>query len=116
MIDAKRYDGKVAVSTPLFGSAKLTIAGRDKTKLIDGLAKQVALVATAMGTIIPDVPIHGALCFVDADLPMLGTLTINDYPLLHPKALAKRLNQGGFLSIEQRQHIVSQLAATFPSA
>lgn len=45
VVDSKRYEGKVAVSKPLFGNAKLTIAGRDKTKLVDGLAKQVGLVA-----------------------------------------------------------------------
>src|SRR5215212_8396342 len=34
VIDTKRYKGKVAVSRPLFGKPKLTIAGRDKTKLV----------------------------------------------------------------------------------
>src|SRR3954469_20729216 len=48
VIDSKRYKGKVAVSKPLFGKAKLTIAGRDKTKLVEGLAKQVALVEAVM--------------------------------------------------------------------
>src|SRR3954454_24729381 len=33
VIDSKRYKGKVAASKPLFGKAKLTVAGRDKTKL-----------------------------------------------------------------------------------
>ena len=48
VIDTKRYRGKVAVVKPLFGRAKLTIAGRDKSRLVDGLAKQVALVEAAM--------------------------------------------------------------------
>jgi hypothetical protein len=43
-IDAKRYKGKVAISRPLFREAKLTIAGRDKTKLVAGIAHQVAIV------------------------------------------------------------------------
>ena len=56
VIDSKRYKGKVAVSNPLFGQAKLTINGRDKSKLIDGLAKQVDLVKAVMAEVAPDVP------------------------------------------------------------
>ena len=50
------------------------------------------LARTAMADIAPGVPVYGALCFVDGELPMLGTLTFNSYSLLHPKALAKRIN------------------------
>ena len=32
VIDAKRYKGKIEVQTPLFGTPKLKIAGRDRTK------------------------------------------------------------------------------------
>ena len=91
VIDAKRYTGKVAVSRPLFGQPKLTINGRDRTKLIDGLAKQVALVEAMAAELAPGVAVRGALCFVDADLPLLRTLTSNGYPLLYPKSLAKRI-------------------------
>jgi hypothetical protein len=41
VIDAKRYKGKSEVRKPLFGDAKLVIRGRDKTKLVDGLKRQV---------------------------------------------------------------------------
>ena len=78
--------------TSAAGPAKLTIAGRDKTKLVDGLARQVKLVRTAIAAIAPGLPVQGALCFVDADLPLLSTPTINAYPLPQPTALAKQLN------------------------
>lgn len=68
VIDAKRYTGKVAVSKPIFGHAKLTIAGRDKSKLVDGLAKQVGLVQDVMATLAAEVAVRGALCFVDSEL------------------------------------------------
>jgi hypothetical protein len=68
VVDAKRYKGKVAVSRPLFGEPTLTINGRDKSKLVEGLAQQVALVKAVMVEVAPGVPVHGALCFVDADL------------------------------------------------
>ena len=37
VVDAKRYEGKVAIAKPLLGEAKLTIGGRDKSTLVDGL-------------------------------------------------------------------------------
>ena len=44
VIDAKAHSGTVRIEKPLFGAAKLRIAGRDHTKLIDGLDRQVAAV------------------------------------------------------------------------
>jgi hypothetical protein len=116
VIDSKRYTGKVAVSKPLFGTAKLMIAGRDRTRLVDGLTKQVALLEHAIAELGHDVPVHGTMCFVDADLPLLRTLTVAGFPLLYPKALAKRLNHHGPLSAEQARTIAAQLAQRFPPA
>lgn len=116
VIDSKRYKGKVAISKPLFGKAKLTIAGRDRSKLVDGLAKQVTRVEAAIAELAPDVPVRGALCFVDADLPMLGKLSFNGYPLLYPKALAKRINQSGPVDAEKVRALAAAVAQQFPSA
>ncbi len=116
VIDAKRYKGKVAVPKPLFGQPKLTIAGRDKSKLVEGLAKQVALVEAAMVEIAPEAPVHGALCFVDADLPMLGKLTFKGFPLLYPKSLAKRINEAGPLPQQRVPAVATELAIRFPTA
>jgi len=114
VIDSKHYTGKVAIRRPFFGRAKLTIAGRDQTKLIDGLAKQVARVEALLADIAPEVPVRGALCFVDAELPLLGTLTFNGYPFLYPRALAKRVNARGPVSPERVRAIAAQLAELFP--
>jgi hypothetical protein len=116
VIDTKRYKGKVAVIRPLFGDAKLTIAGRDKTKLVAGVAVQVATVEATIAEIAPGVAVRGALCFVDADLPMLGTITFNGYPLLYPKPLAKRINADGRLSDDEVRAVASGIAHRFPSA
>lgn len=116
VIDSKRYKGKVAVVKPLLGAAKLTIAGRDRTKLIGGLAKQVELVRAAAAEIAPEVPVHGALCFVDADLPLIGTLRFRGFPLVYPKALAKQINRPGPVTPEQLHAVASALAAHFPPA
>jgi hypothetical protein len=116
VIDSKRYKGKVAVSKPLFGKAKLTIAGRDKSKLVDGLAKQVAFLEGVMPELAPGVPVRGALCFVDADLPLVGNLSFDGYPLLYPKRLAKRINADGPLAAERVRELAAELARGFPSA
>jgi hypothetical protein len=54
VIDTKRYRGKIEVRQPLFGAAKLKIAGRDQTKLVDGLARQVAVVEATLGGTLRD--------------------------------------------------------------
>lgn len=92
VIDTKRYKGKIEVAKPLFGSAKLKLAGRDQTKLVTGLAKQVEFVtavATATGFGDSSVPVRSAFCFVQGELPLLGTLSINGFPLLHRRSLPK---------------------------
>ncbi len=88
VIDTKRHDGKVAVSRPLFGQAKLTIRGRDRSRLVDGLDNQVSRVTADVREVAPGVPVHGALCFVDSEVPLLMKLTINGYRLMYPKQLA----------------------------
>ncbi len=115
VIDSKRYKGKVAVVKPLFARTKLTINGRDKSKLIDGLANQVTLVKAVMVEIAPNVPVRGALCFVDSDMPA-RKLTFKGFPLLNVKPLAKRINARGPLAQDHLNIIVSELARRFPSA
>jgi len=116
VIDSERYTGKVAISKPLFGQVKLTIAGRDKTKLVESLTKQLALAEAVMPDIAPGVPVRGALCFVEADLPVLGRLTFNGYPLLSTKSLAKRINANGPVTEEDVPVIAAQIAERFPLA
>jgi hypothetical protein len=117
VIDAKRYRGKIEVRQPLFGTAKLRIAGRDRTKLVDGLAKQVAVVEETLADLAPEIPVHGCLCFVapegfmaDSGLPVLRTLRIKGYPLYYPRRLARHLNRSGPLTPEQARQIHVALA------
>jgi Nuclease-related domain len=116
VIDTKRYKGKVSVAKPLFGEAKLTVAGRDKSKLADGLDRQVAAVRSAMFGVATDVPVHGALCFVDADLPMLGRRIFRGYPLVYPPALARLIKASGVLPPEQVHQVAAHLSSRFPAA
>jgi hypothetical protein len=123
VIDCKRYKGKIEVAQPLFGKAKLKINGRDSTRLVDGLDKQVGQVKAAIAEIANEVPVHGCLCFVapegflaDVDLPLLWTLKINGYSLYYPRRLAKRLNQPGPLTRDRALSLRAELAERLPQA
>jgi hypothetical protein len=114
VIDTKRYQGRFAVHRPLFGAAKLTINGRDKSGLIDGLDKQVGIVRAVVQGLALEVEVQGALCIVDADLPLFGGLSFGGYPLLYRKALAKRLNTKGPLSADECRLLAESMASRFP--
>jgi hypothetical protein len=114
VIDTKRYAGKVWVEEPLFGRPKLRIAGRDRSKLIDGLEWQTEQASAAVRISDPEMPVHGALCFVDADLPLLRTLRFRGYPLLYPKGLAKRIEARGAVTDDRIHGAFAALRAAFP--
>ncbi len=123
VIDAKRYKGKIEVRKPFFGDAKLVIGGRDKTKLVEGLARQAEAVQSSIDSIAPQVPVHACFCFVNPQgqsggtkLPLLRTLRIRGYPLFYPRKLAKRLKQLGKLDAEQMRLVAEALAREFPAA
>jgi hypothetical protein len=123
VIDAKRYRGRIEVAKPLFGAPKLRIAGRDRTKLVDGLSRQVAVIQDAIRPFAPDVPVHGCLCFVrpagllaEIGLPLLRTLKINGHRLYYPRRLARRLNRAGPLTQERAIAVRAELARRLPAA
>jgi hypothetical protein len=117
VIDAKAIKGKIRVAKPLFGAEKLLVSGRNRTKLIDGLDRQVAAVKGALeaqGHV--DLPVQGVLCFTEADLPLLGTLTMRGHLLLYRKALAKRLKREGPLELEAIEAAARVVAEALPPA
>jgi hypothetical protein len=58
----------------------------------------------------PGVPVHGALCFVDADLPLVGRRTFDGCHLLYPRELAKRIAAPGPLTPPQVPAVAAALA------
>ena len=115
VIDAKDLSGKVRIARPLFGAEKLLVAGRNRTKLIDGLDRQVAVVEAVLnGSGHPDVPVRGVLCFTKADLPLLGTLKMRGHLLLYRRALAKRLNADGPLGAAAIDGLAHTIAEALP--
>lgn len=117
VIDAKAHSGTVRIEKPLFRATKLWIACRDHTKLIDGLDRQVAAVRGALDSSDhANAPVQGVLCFTNADLPALRTLTMRGHLLLYRKALAKRLNADGALQPADVDLIARTIATGFPPA
>lgn len=110
VIDAKAHQGRVNVVTPVFGRDRLTVAGRDKSGLTVGLAKQVAAVEGVANDVAEHVPIQGALCFIDADLPMLRTLSFGGFPILDCRGLTKRINARGPVSPDILRVVAAHLA------
>lgn len=92
VIDAKKYQGRptLRIEGGIFRprTETLLVGRRDCAKLVDGVFKQVALVADGLG----DVPVAGALCFVAADWPLVGgSFTTRGVEVLWPKRLVKVL-------------------------
>jgi hypothetical protein len=123
VIDAKRYKGKIEIRKPFFGDAKLFIRGRDKTKLVEGLKRQVDAVRAGLAIVEQDVPVTGCFCFINPDgqvggssLPLLRTLTIDGFPLYYPRRLSKCLNQASAISLEQIAVLAEALVELFPRA
>lgn len=102
--------------TQLFGDAQLTVDGRDRTKLVQGLTSQVDTVAEVVRATLPHAPVHGAFCFVDADLSLLRTHSIAGYPLLSRRSLVRRLNSDGPLATEDIARLARSLAQELPPA
>jgi hypothetical protein len=119
VIDAKTHHGALEVrrSGGLFTPRieRLYIAGRDKTSLLAGLAKQVAAVTAELTPTYPAVPVYGALCFVGTELPWFGE-RIGGVPLVGRRGLAKLLKRFGELSRDDRVTIAAFLASRFPPA
>lgn len=92
VIDAKHYQGRPRLR--IEGGIvrprreKLSVGQRDCTKLVDGVLGQVEHVRS----VVSDVPVIGALCFVGADWPLIGgAFTTRDVHVLWPRRLTKLL-------------------------
>ncbi|HET7724252.1 MAG TPA: NERD domain-containing protein [Propionibacteriaceae bacterium] len=119
VIDAKRYVGSRPALRVEGGILRprtelLTVGGRDRTKLVDGMHKQLSLVRTALADQ-PEVTVRGVLCFVDADWPVIGgDFVVRDVAVVWPKKLAKLLVQPGPLDPDRIAALQWQLHEAFP--
>jgi hypothetical protein len=98
VIDAKRYVGQRPSLRVEGGLLRprvetLRVGSRDRTKLVDGVQKQVDLVHTLVGD---ELPVTGVLCFIESDWPLIGgSFTTRGVEVLWPKKLYPRLAADG---------------------
>jgi hypothetical protein len=118
VVDVKRYQAAVRVRRLLLPPRQqLLIGGRDKTVLLDSLERQRDVVRALLDRH-PDgagIPLHLAMCFVDADLPVLSE-QIRGVAVLGSKGVARRLNKPGPLTDDVRAALTAHLAQALPPA
>jgi nuclease-like protein len=116
-VDAKNYKGRVErrdrggfFST----NYRLFVGGRDKTRLIAGMTRQVEAMRHVLP---PTVPVTPIICFVDADWSLLARpLQFGDVHVVWPRALGKLLRAGGPLSTAEIAQIERTLGLALPAA
>jgi hypothetical protein len=113
VIDAKRYRGRPrlridgGILRPRVET--LVVAGRDRTRLLEGVLKQVDVVTDAVGD--PAVPVHGVLCFVDADWPLVGgSFTARGVHVVWPGKLVQMLDGQGPVTAAEVARVHATLA------
>ena len=117
VIDAKRYRGKRPALHVEGGILRprvesLRVGGRDVSKLVDGVRSQVERVADALAE--PGIAIHGILCFLQADWPLIGgDFTLRDIEVLWPGLLVRRIRAALAIPIDVNA-VHGRLAAAFP--
>ena len=117
VIDAKNYQGKVRAEArggllrPR--TEHLMIRGRDQTKLIDGVRRQVELVRTVCDA----TDVRGALCMANVDgLPTIGRVTVSGIAVDGPKRIAALARRPGSLTTAEIELLAVTLATALPCA
>ena len=117
VIDTKNYKGKVRAETrggllrPR--TEHLVIHGRDQTKLIDSVLKQVELARTVCAA----TDVRGALCMANVDgLPMFGRVVVAGVAVDGPKRVAALARRPGSLSPDVVEQLAGRLAVALPPA
>lgn len=118
VIDAKRYKGRpqLRIEGGILRPRveKLLVGSRDCTRLVDGVLKQVDIVRGLVGD---DLPVHGVLCFIEADWPLIGgSFTTRGVEALWPKRLDSKLTSDGPLLPQTVAEVHRRLASALPPA
>jgi hypothetical protein len=119
-IDAKNLKGRVKVVAkggvlrPL--SETLWIGGRNRTKLVEGVERQIETVRQQLPPAHADVPVLGALCMWNVDgLPAFGRLEIRDVRIAGPRGIGKLARRDGALTPDEVEALAAVLAERLPS-
>jgi hypothetical protein len=110
VVDAKHYTGRVEVRDVgglLQLRLQLYVDGRNQTKLVEAMYRQIEVVRTALGDEGASVPVSAFVCFVGAEWGLRARPKhFPDVTVLWPAALAERVASDGPF-----EHRVPDLAA-----
>lgn len=111
VIDAKRYAGRIERR-----GARLYVAGRNRSPLLDGVRRQVVVVRAALGD--DSVPVEGIVCFVGGDWPVLfrRPQRFGDVVALWPERLLDVVSEAGSMTVARTMGLARRLAAALPPA
>ncbi len=118
VIDAKRYRGrphlKVEGGLVRPRVEKLLVGSRNCSSVVDGVIKQVTMVRHQLDAF---VPVHGVLCFVEADWPLIGgSFTTRGVEAMSPKKLYPKLRSESPLDAETIAMVHRTLAGSMKPA
>jgi hypothetical protein len=122
VIDSKRYTGKVHTRNKgglLRSDVRLYVGSRDRTKLVDAMARQVLAVDEAAGDLVgdPPTPITPVLCFVGADWPAFSkSMSLQGVRITWPRELVKLLRRPGPLDVTAIDQLATRLIERLPPA
>lgn len=122
VIDAKLYRGKVECRT--VGSFwkpehRVFVGGRDRTKLVLGMAHQVdaTRVALADDPLAPEVAVTPAVCFVASEWGLFAKpFELHGVAVLWPQKLAERIAAPGHLTATAIARLANRIAVALPPA
>lgn len=118
VIDAKNYTGMVErrdVGRWLTTDYRLYVGGRDRSKIAAGLGWQVQAVRTALCG--ADVPVHAALCFIEAEWKLFAKPFRQDGVwVTWGRKLAELVAEPGPLTPLDVTHVADRLASALPPA
>lgn len=118
VIDAKRIRGRVKVRRARGSSGEprehLLIGGREETRLIEGVCRQVAVVSELLGG---SIVVIGAMCFVESGgLPMFSSPTLDGVRIGGLRGIARLARRDGPHSPGEVHEISERLRASLPEA
>lgn len=121
VLDAKRYKGRpnLRVDGGFLRPRRetLTVGGRKRNPLVEGMHKQVRLVTEAITAAGLDAPVIGMLVFIEADWPLFGgNFTTHGVKVLWPKKATEDILAPGPLADDDVSALHRALAESFPPA
>jgi hypothetical protein len=117
VIDTKAYTGRIQRRNKggfMRSDLRPYVGARDRSALLEGIARQRQLVCQTVGD---HVPVHPVLCFTGCEWGFLAKpFTMEGVLICSPTVLFKRVSAAGPGNLERVAEIAACLASRFPPA